>query len=172
MSNKYSGYLGKTSDGSRVWAVIKLTPQTSGSDETVDHQPAVVWERASFTVQGRYKGSQSKRHGDYDFGGANTDVYKEITAPAKGWTVAEVRALGRLAEEWHLNDVQAGCVHQTVVYAEDRYGRNVPSLGLTPPCPITGYKYGHAWLVKPLTAEAQAAIRAFGGKLDGTDALS
>jgi hypothetical protein len=68
---------------------------------------------------------------------------------ADGWDAGKVQALIGLGP-WHLSAMSAGCVHQTPVYANDRYGRNVPSLDQTPPCPITGYRYGHSWLVRVL----------------------
>lgn len=50
---------------------------------------------------------------------------------------------------WHLNALQAACDHQTVEYESSEYGPR-PSLMDTLPCPATGYRYGHAWLVREL----------------------
>lgn len=58
---------------------------------------------------------------------------------------AELIALSK----YHLNGMRAGCIHQTAVYRDGRYGREV-DLDATPPCPITGYKYGSAWLLEEL----------------------
>ena len=64
----------------------------------------------------------------------------------------KVRKLIELHEHCHLNSMKAGCAHQEVVYEESPYGRR-PSLELTEPCPVTGYKYGRAWLLEPLPAD-------------------
>lgn len=71
----------------------------------------------------------------------------EFVEFSHGFTERKAAALAAL-EKWHMNSFQAACAHQTVVYEEKPYHR--PSLELTPACPITGYKYGHSWLVKPL----------------------
>ena len=48
-------------------------------------------------------------------------------------------ALRRVWARWHLNDMHAGCTHQG--------GKR--ELGES--CPFSGYRYGHGWLVDPLT---------------------
>jgi hypothetical protein len=74
-------------------------------------------------------------------GGATAEPLKELIAngkPVRGVSMGTVRdllALGR----YHLNDMKPGCVHQ-----EKNAGLD------SPPCPETGYKWGHAWLVEPL----------------------
>lgn len=73
---------------------------------------------------------------------------------ADGWDESKVRALIDLGP-WHLNGMTAGCAHQTPVL--DSNGR--PDLDATEPCPVTGYKYGHAWLVTPLPQRFEQQIR-------------
>lgn len=81
-------------------------------------------------------------------GGATVEPLREVLQSgwyADGWDAQKVSALLDLAP-WHLNAMSAGCDLQTPVL--DANGH--PSLDRTEPCPITGYKYGHAWLVRVL----------------------
>jgi hypothetical protein len=92
----------------------------------------------------------SRSNPDIVAGGATTEPLRHLVTFANGFDADKARELADLADRWHLNGMSAGCAHQTVVYAKDQYGRSVPSLDLTPPCPVTGYKYGHAWLLESL----------------------
>lgn len=79
-----------------------------------------------------------------------------------GWSAKRVAEVDALFDRWHLNGMKAGCAHQEVVMEDDGYGRPRPSCKLTPPCPITDYRYGSAWLCEPLPADVEAQIRALG----------
>lgn len=85
-------------------------------------------------------------------GGATREPLREVAAsgtPSRFWTGGErLDRMAALGDGWHGSDMRAACRHQTVVYEEEPYHR--PSLDLTPPCPITGYRYGTKWLVEPL----------------------
>lgn len=97
--------------------------------------------------------------GDIVAGGQHIEGLSEIKRYARGWDEAKVAELVAIHAEWHLNTMKAGCDHQTVVYERDRYGRKVASLDLTPPCPETGYRYGHGWLTRPLPGEVVTRVR-------------
>jgi hypothetical protein len=64
-------------------------------------------------------------------------------------------------DRWHLNTMRAGCAHQTVVWEDSRYGVR-PSLERTPVCPVSGYRYGSAWLVEVLPDTVLVKCREFG----------
>lgn len=72
-----------------------------------------------------------------------------------------VRAVERLWAGWHLNKMQAECAHQVVpevpadVSALHRTGWRLDN---TAPCPLTGYRYGSAWLFAPLDDQALADL--------------
>lgn len=74
------------------------------------------------------------------------DMIGEIVYPEVGF----LDELAWVWERWHLNDMRAGCAHQSVVWETDVYGFPRPSLDLTLPCPTSGYRYGSAWLYEPL----------------------
>jgi len=89
---------------------------------------------------------------DWIAGGATVEPLREVVERGTVSPRLTSDGLARLAdigERWHLNDVKAGCAHQTVVYEDGEYGRR-PSLTLTEPCPMTGYRYGSSWLIEPL----------------------
>lgn len=86
--------------------------------------------------------------GDMVSGGATVEPLQEVIAAgtyAPGWDEAKVTALIESAA-WHLNSMTAGCAHQEPVMD----ARGGFDLDRTAPCPVTGYKFGHAWLVRLL----------------------
>lgn len=93
-------------------------------------------------------------------GGATRDPLREVAVegtPGRFWDAGSLTELADLGDRWHLNAMRAGCAHQDVVWEDSSYGRR-PSLGLTPPCPETGYRYGTAWLVELLPASVVADV--------------
>jgi hypothetical protein len=162
---KRTGYIGRDADGGRVYLTIELTPQT-GTSNTIEHKPITSWTRASFTGHSFYKGSRR-----YNFDAFGTGFAQTVVKPAPGITLDDLAQMARLEKRWHLNDLRAGCAHQTIVYGINEYGRKAPSSDDTPACPETGYRYGHAWLVEPLPADAEAEIRELAELLDGEDGI-
>jgi len=67
--------------------------------------------------------------------GADTAMFEHMVDYARGFDPARVQELARLAA-YHLPSMKAGCVHQSGVNKA--------------PCPVTGYRWGSAWLVEPL----------------------
>lgn len=167
---KAVGFVGKTADGDRLWVEITLEPQTGREgQETTEHNPVPEqFYRLSVTGHGYYKGHTPRNRRDVDFAGQCWDTLVEIDQPERPWTHEQLADLHAIATAWHLNDITAGCAHQTPVYAEDQYGRSTPSLDLTPPCPETGYRYGHAWLTRVLPDDVLARVVAHMKRLDGT----
>jgi len=93
-------------------------------------------------------------------GGATVEPLHELTSLAPGVTPEMVAELIDMAA-WHLNAMQAGCVHQEPRYRKNpRYGNTEIDLDNTPACPETGYRYGHAWLVHELPEGFEERVRA------------
>ena len=92
-------------------------------------------------------------------GGATVEPLRHLVKYAPGWDAGKVARLAEL-DAYHLNGMTAGCDHVTPVMETDRYGRTVASLDLTPACPVTGYRYGHAWLVRELPPGFLDEVRA------------
>ncbi len=85
-------------------------------------------------------------------GGATAAPLREVAAhgrPREEWADGTLPYLASIHDRWHLNAMKAACAHQEVVYERGPAGRR-PSLTETRPCPVTGYRYGSAWLVEPL----------------------
>lgn len=85
-------------------------------------------------------------------GGATREPLREVAAhgtPSRFWTVESLLRMAELGDWWHLNSMRAGCVHQEAVYEDGPHGRRV-DLDATRRCPVTGYRYGSAWLIEPL----------------------
>lgn len=169
---KWTGHVGTTNDGDRVWLDIELTEKdVQGRFNSADtHQPVESYTELTISGHGIQRGRRLPAR-DIDFGGQCIDRLRAVTRPAEGWTTGELADLADIWKRWHLNGMRAGCDHQEVVMEQDKYDRTVPSLDLTPPCPITGYRYGHAWLVATLPAEVVDRVRAYAARLDGTSPL-
>lgn len=160
------GYLGRTTDGEAVYVNVELRRQ-EGAWQTIEHEEIAT--PLTLSIMGHTFDKGSNRW-DCDSAGQIVDTLTRMN-PAKladGWTSEDVAALHALWQRWHLNTMRAACAHQEIVYEDD--GQQ-PSLDKTPPCPITGYKYGHAWLTDPLPEEAAEQARRFADMLDGTDGL-
>lgn len=56
---------------------------------------------------------------------------------------AQAVELAQLWQRWQLNTLTAGCAHQ---------------VGTKAPCPVTGYRYGHAWLLRELPSAVVARV--------------
>jgi hypothetical protein len=124
---------------------------------TVQHEP--IGEYLALTVSATVWSTRARR-GDCHTAGQCVDELLGVE-PGGALTVTEITDLVKVWREWHLNDMQAGCVHQT----PDPDMSMAERLKSVPPCPETGYKYGHAWLVKPLPTETEQFVRAMAAKL-------
>jgi hypothetical protein len=125
--------------------------------ETVDHESIRYGDVPHVSITWSYGTARELRRGDGS-GGAGIDgsVVEALPEPAR----TKVRRIVELADRWHLNTMRAGCAHQTVVYETGPYGRQQPSLERTKPCPVTGYRYGSAWLVEVPPEDVIAELRA------------
>ena len=152
----------------KVFARIELRRQSSfGTDpreqETTDHRTVV--DPIELAVTFDIIGPSGTDLGGGAMGEDGLRAVTDRSIGAESW-----KRLARLIP-WHLNGATAGCDHQTPVYETDRYGRRVPSLSKTAECPVTGYRYGHSWLVRELPADIIADAVALGAVVppDRTD---
>lgn len=161
------GYLGRTLGGDRVWVTVELRRQpTARNWQTVTHGTAV--DPLELGVSGLIvpKGRRA-----VDGAGQTIGEARSVLA---AWTdgvraddirADDVRELLRVWERWTLNGFHAACAHQTVPAG----ARAADLLGLVEPCPETGYRFGTAWLCEELPGDVVAWVRAFAGRLDGTE---
>ena len=153
--------IGQTATGGYVVVEVRLTEvETSQPWQTVTHETLPVGTPlARLSITGEHY-ERGDRRGDPSSCGQNIDSLDEVTTYAPGWDAEQVADLKALWTEWHLNDMQAGCVHQTEKVYEDTQGYRRIDLDATTAandCPA-GYRYGSAWLVKPLTPEVRERI--------------
>lgn len=130
-----------------LWVTVDVSVEANNRQdeyETVNHD--VVSNPLAFSITTSVWRPDGR---DIVSGGATVEPLRELVTFVVGFDADKAAALAGL-EAWHLNAMRAGCAHQTPVYAPDQYGQSRPSLDLTEPCPVTGYKYGHAWLVEEL----------------------
>jgi hypothetical protein len=84
---------------------------------------------------------------------------ENISVFHKGWSKAKTKRLRQVWNDWHLNYMRPGCVHQAewdtgkVLEMPDERKENAgwvtpgehPEGLLGKPCPVCGYEYGSAW---------------------------
>jgi hypothetical protein len=153
--------IGRTVEGNRIYASVSIELREEES-ETVGHDHVESFVRCSFTWA-LVEGTRTLDHAS-SFGAGTDWSVDAVTKPARGFTMQQVHELAALAKEWHLNDMHAGCDHQTVVYETGPFGRRQPSLKLTAPCPHAGYRYGHSWLLKPVPVEVIEQVASIFGR--------
>jgi hypothetical protein len=87
------------------------------------------------------------------------EALENISVFHKGWSKARARKLRQVWNDWHLNHMRPGCVHQAEwnmsKMLELPGGEKKEAGWVTPdehpegllekPCPVCGYKYGSAW---------------------------
>ena len=137
--------LGRTADGARVFVTVETSEHT-GNSQTTEHDPISAWTRISITGHVTEKYCR-----EWSQGGQIESVLERIKDFAPGWNNPKVQHLAAIWRRWHLNDVQAGCAHMDLP-ADASYDARKDIR-----CPVTGYKYGSAWLVLP-EADTQEAI--------------
>jgi hypothetical protein len=115
-------------------AVPEGTLTLSVCGETKDRKGNGVWQEAS--------------------GGQCLDELLKVTDFAAGWSSDRARRLHALWTRWHLNDMRAGCAHMAVT--GNGYDANRHLV-----CPVTGYRFGRAWLVEPMPDAVLAEARSF-----------
>jgi hypothetical protein len=115
--------------------------------ETVDHQ--VITEYDTLSLSGY---AQKTVRSDYAYCGQIQDeIAEHLVHPViNPWKVSQIL---RVWQAWHLNDMNAACVHQSDIGHEPDFEEWKKKQAIeTAKCP-QGYVYGSKWLVKPLPSE-------------------
>ena len=155
-----SGYVGRTSDGSRIWLEIELRQQPSAGRQTIEHEPAGEYLELSISGLSVLK-HQSRVSG----GGQNVDEVRRVVEPAEGWTRAELRRLTEIWDRWHLNGMKAGCAHMPM---NAWVGKTKCPVQAADPEIKKPYVHGSSWLVEPLPEDVVRQVRIWAARLDGT----
>ena len=163
----------------RVKVEIDVKRVDSREYRTVDHETITHVDRFTVSAVIDERPARGGRWRDYSAGQCIEDVAK-VTDFAPGWDAAKLKTLLRVWRDWHLNDVQSDCAHMHVapigssvlgieVGRIDSPEQNVLShytINRALVCPVTGYRYGHAWLVKPLDDQVIAWANMINGQED------
>ena len=134
--------LGRNKAGDKFYLTIELKDHAREA-VTTNHESVTGYRSMSFT------GTLISKYGSIVYergfmsGGQNYGDLLEITQPAKGFTLADIKRIYDLWQELHLNDLESHCAHQDKAIKWDQ----------VEPCPITGYRAGSAWLLSPLNDE-------------------
>lgn len=156
--------IGKDKDGYKLLIDIEIK-EPQEEIITIDHKiikkphysfPMVAGVHTLSISGGAWNG----RKKDFEYYGQIYDelIPSNIKSYTNGWNSRKVMDLVAIWKRWHLNDLQAGCIHQTdfSVNTEDWQKRADEE---TLNCP-DGYKYGSAWLIEPLPADVEKKIMA------------
>jgi len=131
----------------RVYVDVRLAHRQGQTQETTDHRQVSDWWELS--ISGATTTAASRRRGDVDSFGQMADLVAHTNGAPQG--------LPGFVKAWQAQrSLNAACDHQTPV------GQDIATrLDRTPPCPVTGYRYGTAWLVRELPADAVQAVLSF-----------
>lgn len=149
-------YLGWTAEGYRITAVVRLEPAkpdvtTTFTDHATGPRPAELG--IMFAVEDR-----RRANGYYQ--GGQVDAEHRIIARRDPFGDASREVAAFINETWsahHLNTMHAACDHMTPEMLARRDGESTPDwqtrMLAEVVCPETGYRWGRAWLARPIPAD-------------------
>lgn len=143
--------LAKAKDGSRFYLTLNLRHSERSNAQTVEHEPITEYDSVTFMgaiAEGRRKNATTTGQ----IVGLLT--YRDEFKPVNGFTEDDLQNIVQIWHEWHCNDMNAACAHMGPG-ALKRWQET----GIGDVCETSGYRYGSAWLVKPLPAEVVAKVR-------------
>ena len=142
--NKLIGY---TANGEKYFLTVRVREDKSGL--SVTHEKLKEFTELSFTgvLVSKY-GSLTHERGWISCGQNDYELLN-IVKPAKGLSLADIRRIYEIWQEYHLGGMNSHCAHQDKSVDWDEVA----------PCPVTGYKAGSAWLVRELSIGALEEIR-------------
>jgi hypothetical protein len=165
--------LGLTHEGYRLVVEVKYGPDDMGNAErnptpTSSHTHEPIPYPDVLSITGELVDPSKRRSSDafWVAGGQTIDAVREITKPAGTLTLEDLSRFADLWDAWHLNTLRAACVHidMSLVPADlpDYAPRGQVSRSYwmldNLRCPLTGYKYGSAWLAEPVPADVVEEI--------------
>ena len=121
----------------RIYDKDGILIRVGNTKETVDHKQVSKYTVLSISGCGR------------GYGGQIQDMLTE--KHIKFNSIYDVKRIVEIWNEWHLNDLQAGCIHMEKP-AEGKEQDTKEWSRLNKMCP-KGYRYGSKWLVKIIPEE-------------------
>lgn len=141
---------GRTDDGQTVTLEIRLEERTiAPSTRSVEHGP-VSPAAPRLSISALIYGPRCREPW-----AAGQCIEGAAAVTSGPWSAADRARLLEIWRRWHLNDMRAACAHMDLP-AETSYEarRHIT-------CPLTGYRYGSAWLAEELPADVLADVRRF-----------
>lgn len=146
-------FVGRTSEGFRVWVSLNLrTRAVTEGMRTVDHEVLTGDTYAQLSITGSAVAPRARSISSC--GQILDDLAGVVDYRGSAFDDAAVGVLLILWERWHLNDMRAACAHMDLPADRSYEARR----DIT--CPETGYRYGSAWLVAPLPAVVVTTVEA------------
>jgi hypothetical protein len=135
--------------GERVELKLELRTRT-GEYNTIDHR--TITEYTELAISGDiFKGRNMVAGGQCTDSIRDVTKFKKLFVPAKN-----VERIVEIWDRWHLNSLNAGCIHQNNVSFGTHYKENAEIE--TKKCPLN-YKYGSNWLIEELPKEIENEIK-------------
>lgn len=131
--------IGRDLSGNKYYLNVEIKPM-QGAGLDINHQPVTGAPVISIS------GSIVSKYGSvqYDRGwisaGQCLDAFSDITQFTNRWSAGELGDILAIWSAYHLNELNSHCAHQDSDVKWDA----------VPPCSVTGYKAGSAWLYAPI----------------------
>ena len=131
--------VGRDTAGNKYHLNVEIKPM-QGAGLDVNHQRVTGAPVISIS------GAIVSKYGspEYDRGwlsaGQCLDAFSEITQFTNRWSAGELGDILAIWSAYHLNEMNSHCTHQDSDVKWD----------MVPPCSVTGYKAGSAWLYAPI----------------------
>jgi hypothetical protein len=142
--------VGKLKDAGRVVLTLEIR-YNDREGMSVDHQPLNGYKELSICGDIYYKNGLGMC-GQID-GTLRKSEWRELNVSKE-----ELDEILAIWDEWHLNDLNAGCCHQDRVMNNQGYDEWKKAAAIeTAKCPH-GYAYGSKWLVRVLPEDVEKRI--------------
>jgi hypothetical protein len=138
--------VGRNADGDRIYVEAHLYDREASLDTRTTEHARIVGGYPGLGVTYSLIPKGARRVHSC---GANAPAeLRSVVTFAPGWDAAKAERLAEIADRWHLNDMRAACAHMVDLPDDPTYDARKDIT-----CPVTGYRYGTAWLVEPLPVD-------------------
>lgn len=131
--------IGRDVAGNKYYLDVEIKPM-QGAGLDVNHQPVTGAPVISISgaIVSKYGSRQFER--GWISSGQCLDTFSDITQFTNRWSAGELGDILAIWSAYHLNELNSHCAHQDSDVKWD----------IVPPCSVTGYKAGSAWLYAPI----------------------
>lgn len=132
--------IGRDIAGNKYYISVEIKPVQGNPAQDIYHQP--ITGAPVLSVSGVIISKYGSLVHDRGWirAGQCLDDFKQITQFSNRWSLLNLVDILAIWREHHLNDMNSHCAHQDKAIKWDS----------VPPCTVTGYRAGSAWLYSPL----------------------